>query len=679
MTDRRPLVSLCIIARDEETNLRRCLTSAAGAADEMIVVDTGSRDDTVAVAQELGARVEYFPWCNDFAAARNYGLDQATGEWVLVLDADDELTPEACAAIPELARNALAEVAGFAFSMASWMGNKPGGHLMTVTHPRLWRNWPQHRYHGAIHEWIRVDGLLLYTDLRIYHHGYLDQPGVRQAKFNRNVALLTERLQAEPDRAYYLFQLGVEYLRMRQPRRAVPYLRRAWALEQAAFFADQLGAALIRAGYLQEATRVMADAAGRWPDYTDLHYRLGCAHLLLGNPTAARRALARCVELGPAPADYPAIEGHGTFLAWFQLGQTEMDLHNFSAAAAAFRQALAAKPNYHTPVGDLLRAWVAADGPAAALLAWQNQIEAPPEVTLQAARSVLAWGCPRMAADLTAGLSGPDVRLLQAECCLALGDHRGAQQLLAEAGPDRLEVQVQQALVALLTSLDPTPCPADTPAAGRATDPAAAMTALARAAGPQPPLQAEALLALGRYLSGDPTCRTAPPVPPRPRRVQDAVLDMAEHLARLGAPALAEAAVALLGGERAPVAIQARAGRLLLRWGHAAAALPWLERALTGWHRRPGRRAVEADHGTALLELNRFAEAAASLRRAVAGGGGRLRTHLALAEALAGAAGRSDLREALAYERRRAEPVHDRPQRGPQPAPGSGQCPADSR
>ena len=89
-----PRLSVCMIVRDEERNLPRCLKSVKSIADEIIVVDTGSQDNTVLVAKELGADVYYFEWCDDFAAARNESLKHATGDWIFQIDADEELLPD---------------------------------------------------------------------------------------------------------------------------------------------------------------------------------------------------------------------------------------------------------------------------------------------------------------------------------------------------------------------------------------------------------------------------------------------------------------------------------------------------------------------------------------------------------------------------------------------------------
>ena len=84
-------LSLCMIVRDEEADLPTCLESVKGVVDEICIVDTGSNDRTVAIAEGYGARVEHFTWCDDFSAARNASLAMAQGDWILVLDADEIL------------------------------------------------------------------------------------------------------------------------------------------------------------------------------------------------------------------------------------------------------------------------------------------------------------------------------------------------------------------------------------------------------------------------------------------------------------------------------------------------------------------------------------------------------------------------------------------------------------
>ena len=96
------MLSLSMIVRDEAERIEDCLRSVQGFVDEMVVVDTGSNDNTAALAQAMGARVEQIPWPGDFAPARNQALEWVQGDWVLVLDADERLLPEAWAPLRAL-------------------------------------------------------------------------------------------------------------------------------------------------------------------------------------------------------------------------------------------------------------------------------------------------------------------------------------------------------------------------------------------------------------------------------------------------------------------------------------------------------------------------------------------------------------------------------------------------
>src|SRR5207244_8503320 len=102
MTDRKATLSLCMIVRDAERSLAAALDSARPFVDEIIVIDTGSTDGTRKIAEDRGARVFDFVWRDDFSAARNYSLEQATGDWIFWMDADDVLPPQSGATLIRL-------------------------------------------------------------------------------------------------------------------------------------------------------------------------------------------------------------------------------------------------------------------------------------------------------------------------------------------------------------------------------------------------------------------------------------------------------------------------------------------------------------------------------------------------------------------------------------------------
>ena len=172
-------ISACVIVRDEEKNLPQWLRCVKGIADEIVVVDTGSRDNTVEIARQGGARVEHFAWCDDFGAAKNYALDCCRGTWVIMLDADEYFTEKDFPKVRGLieAHEKELEVLGFLFQRINIDQDNQGAYLDSGPQIRVFRNLPELRYHGRIHENLRYEGqgkgtMVFFPDAVIYHTGY---------------------------------------------------------------------------------------------------------------------------------------------------------------------------------------------------------------------------------------------------------------------------------------------------------------------------------------------------------------------------------------------------------------------------------------------------------------------------------------------------------------------------
>ena len=136
------MLSFCAIVKNESANLGRCLESVKPYADELVIVDTGSTDDTVAIAKRFGAKVHYFSWCDNFAAARNYACSFASGDWILVLDADEELTVQDH---QWMTRLSTAASSIRAYTLLLFDIDNDATPLPTI---RLFRNCPEIRYSG---------------------------------------------------------------------------------------------------------------------------------------------------------------------------------------------------------------------------------------------------------------------------------------------------------------------------------------------------------------------------------------------------------------------------------------------------------------------------------------------------------------------------------------------------
>lgn len=201
-------LSVCLIVKNEEQNLPTLLASLRALPCELVVVDTGSTDRSVALCEEAGAKVIRAEWGNDFAAARNVGLDQATGRWIVWFDADDKLPPEAAARISALARRAPDR----AFSFVVKNSREVSQDGTSFSQVRMFPNQPRLRFVGQVHEQMypalaaaRIP--VEETDVLVLHTGYAT-PEQRLQKQIRNREILRASVEQGGDHAMKWYQLA---------------------------------------------------------------------------------------------------------------------------------------------------------------------------------------------------------------------------------------------------------------------------------------------------------------------------------------------------------------------------------------------------------------------------------------------------------------------------------------
>ncbi|MCS6850302.1 MAG: glycosyltransferase [Gemmataceae bacterium] len=294
-----------MIVRNEEQNLPECLRGVADLVDEIVVVDTGSTDRTRTVAEQFGARVYDFPWCDDFAAARNETLRHATGDWVLSLDADDRLDE----ANRERLRALFASLPdeNVCYEMHCLCLFEPSGQIgMVLDQTRLFRRHPRIRWRYRIHENItlavqELGGEVRGTDIVIRHVGYT-HPARYQEKLTRNLRLLRRQLEETPEDAVMLFNLGLTLLEMGQPTEAIVALRRS--IERADPRFSILGKmytslinACVAAGRGDEALAWCEAGRRAVPEEGAIWYGEGMLRAERGQVEAAVPLLHRAVEL----------------------------------------------------------------------------------------------------------------------------------------------------------------------------------------------------------------------------------------------------------------------------------------------------------------------------------------------------------------------------------------------
>lgn len=315
-------VSLAMIVRDEAASLRKCLDSVRPWVDHMLVLDTGSVDDTVSIARQAGARVEQFAWVDDFSAARNHSLQLADADWSVVLDADEVLSaggeaiaqlrglrPDFVGAVRQDNYFGTAEARGFA---SSWISRVlPRGV----------------RYVGRIHEQPQHSLATRKLDVHLHHTGYT--PAALLAKDGRNSALLVRSLADAPGDGYMLYQLGKDHSVYQRYELATQYFEQAdRALAPGLTIAHDL---LLRWLFALKKTHQHALAIGLaesrmslWQDSPDYWFTVG--DLLLDwaceEPARADALMPmvesswlRCLEIGERPDLEGAVQGRGSHLA----------------------------------------------------------------------------------------------------------------------------------------------------------------------------------------------------------------------------------------------------------------------------------------------------------------------------------------------------------------------------
>ena len=340
-----------MIVRDEEAFLPDCLQSIHAIVDEIVVVDTGSRDATKAVARRFGARVFDFAWRDDFAAPRNHAIDQATGDWILYIDADERLRP----IDPAYLRGMLSDASKVGYQLRFF----PATGFTGYWEYRLFRNDPRIRFDGPIHEGMlpgltkvaAAEGLEIgRLEATLDHVGY---DGDQQRKHRRNLPLLRAGLARDPDRAFswshlgrVLTALGDEDGAIRAWRDGIDAVRRqsGYKPEFALPFLDLIPCLHERG---EDTGPLLDEARRRFPDNMTLVWLTARAAMDSGENDAAAALLEQLAAIdGDAYFDGEIAHDRRIFgaLAYQSLGTCCFRLGRFAESAAWYGRAEASEP-----------------------------------------------------------------------------------------------------------------------------------------------------------------------------------------------------------------------------------------------------------------------------------------------------------------------------------------------
>ena len=407
-----------MIVRDSARTLADCLASIRPWVDEMIVVDTGSRDDTPAIVERFGARLFHFPWCDDFSAARNESLRHARGEWLFWMDSDDTIDVVNGQRLRDLSRRApAAAVQGYVMQVHC-PGTETEEHAgaTVVDHIKMFRNLPDLRFEGRIHEQIlpsirRAGGEVEWTDIFVVHSGFDHSPAGLGHKRARDLRLLELDLADRPEHPFVLFNLGMTYCDAGDFARAADYLDRGLRVAQPHESHVRKAYALLvvclsRLDQGERAQQVCRRGLQLFPDDPELLFRMGLLAHRFGHLREAEANYRRLL-VGATDFHFKSIDrGILGFKARQNLAAVCVELGDLAGAEALWQQV----------VDEVPRSRAAWRGLAGVLLRQRKLADV----------SGLA---ERLCADESLRVEG---LLLQADVAMASGDLKAAERNLME-------------------------------------------------------------------------------------------------------------------------------------------------------------------------------------------------------------------------------------------------------
>ena len=350
----KPKLSLCMIVKNEERFLRGCLESVKGIVDEIVIVDTGSTDSTLDIAREYGAVIVQHAWTDDFSEARNVSLANATGNWALWMDADEELAPESRELLRQTMETAPANIGGYMIMFRNWLTTperKPGTEMAIHHACRLFRRVPGVRFVGRIHEQnLRSLQELGYTyakqeGLILDHFGYAGEIMTLRNKHERFIRMLHREVDENPMeefRSFHQFNLGNAYFTFGDMENAAKYLEMAAKTPDAAeeftvTLFMELATAYHRMNRSQDGLKICEDADKLGVVHAGIEFARGYCLLHTLRYKDAEAAFKKALRMGELKEGLFAETGDvgaGTFKARYGLGLAYVGQDRYAEAVA---------------------------------------------------------------------------------------------------------------------------------------------------------------------------------------------------------------------------------------------------------------------------------------------------------------------------------------------------------
>ncbi|MBU5483062.1 tetratricopeptide repeat protein [Clostridium sp. MSJ-11] len=316
------MLTLCLIVKNEEESLDKCLNNAKEFVDEIIIVDTGSTDKTKEISLKYTDRIFDFDWCDDFSKARNFSISKASNDWVLILDADEYIKIFDRDILLEFINNPDNEKKVGRIEIINIIEDSAGEKKYFERVNRLF-NKNYFQYYGIIHEQIKMKNDEHYEtkdiDISSEHIGYTKEVVNKTNKLKRNIDLLNNALKDNNDDSYIHYQLGKSYYMLKDYDQAVTYFENAlkydldYRLEYVIDLIETYGYALINSGKYKEALSL--EKFSKYYDAPDLYFLMGLIYMNNAKFSLAVDSFSRCTKFTKGK-----MEGITTYLPCYNMG-----------------------------------------------------------------------------------------------------------------------------------------------------------------------------------------------------------------------------------------------------------------------------------------------------------------------------------------------------------------------
>jgi len=332
------MISICIIGKNEEQKIADCLASIPKNSFEIIFVDTGSTDSTLDIVSEYTNKIYHFPWISDFSAARNFSIQKATYDWILIIDCDEIITK---VSINEIESFILDKQTSVGILFRNNLTEELEGTNNSYDFIKRLFNRNYYHYEGMVHEQLVPIGSHITMEtanipLELLHTGYIGTLEERITKANRNISLLKKELEIDSNSPYIYFQLGQSYYFIENYTQAVTYFAKALSFDvdptsqYVKILVISYGYALSYINHIEDAIIICEEIYPHFKTFADFVFLCGFLYMKAGPWEKAVSNFLSCLSLTDRISDVRTPAYYNLACIYEVLGEKEKAISFFT-------------------------------------------------------------------------------------------------------------------------------------------------------------------------------------------------------------------------------------------------------------------------------------------------------------------------------------------------------------